>query len=91
MGKGKAALGAFEKFEGFQRVPDVYTYYFIIEAFSRRPDFNLAQFVCQKILHANRIPDDEKMGRILSWLCKGEKAKEAYVVYMEAIENKRQL
>lgn len=42
MGKGKAALGAFEKFEGFQRVPDVYTYYFIIEAFSRRPDFNLA-------------------------------------------------
>lgn len=41
--------------------------------------------MCQKMLHANRIPDDEKVGRILS----REKAKEAYVVYMEAIENKR--
>lgn len=89
LGKGKAALGAFEKFEGFQCVPDADTYYFTIEALSRRSDFDLAWSVCQKMLDAQRIPNGEKIGRILSWLCKGEKAKEAHTVYMAAIENKR--
>ncbi|CAI8597851.1 unnamed protein product [Vicia faba] len=89
LGKGKAALGVFENFEGFQCVPDADTYYFTIEGLSRRSDFDLAWSVCQKMLDARRIPDGEKIGRILSWLCKGEKAKEAHQVYMAAIENKR--
>ncbi|XP_058787230.1 small ribosomal subunit protein mS80 (rPPR6)-like [Vicia villosa] len=89
LGKGKAALGVFEKFEGFQCVPDADTYYFTIEGLSRRSDFDLAWSVCQKMLDAQRIPDGEKIARILSWLCKGEKAKEAHAVYMAAIENKR--
>jgi hypothetical protein len=41
------------------------------------------------MLDAQIIPDGEKIGRILSWLCKGEKAKEAHAVYTAAIENKR--
>ncbi|WJX65219.1 hypothetical protein P8452_49902 [Trifolium repens] len=89
LGKGKAALDAFEKFDLFRCVPDADSYYFTIRALSRRSDFDLACSVCQKMLDAQIIPDGEKIGRILSWLCKGEKAKEAHAVYTAAIENKR--
>ncbi|KAK2444352.1 pentatricopeptide repeat-containing protein, mitochondrial [Trifolium repens] len=89
LGKGKAALDVFEKFELFRCVPDADTYYFTIKALSRRSDFDLACSVCQKMLDALIIPDGEKVGKILSWLCKGEKAKEAHAVYTAAIENKR--
>jgi pentatricopeptide repeat protein len=89
LGKGKAALDVFENFELFRCVPDADTYYFTIKALSRRSDFDLACSVCQKMLDALIIPDGEKVGKILSWLCKGEKAKEAHAVYTAAIENKR--
>lgn len=88
LGKGKAALGVLEKFDGFQCVPDADSYYFTIEGLCRRLDFDLACSVCQKMLDAQRIPDGEKIGRMLSWLCKGEKVKEAHAVYMAAMENK---
>lgn len=89
LGKGKAALEAFEQFEAFQCVPDSDTYYFTIEALCRRRAFDWACSVCQKMLDAESLPDDEKVGNILSWLCKGKKAKEAHAVYMAAIEKKR--
>ncbi|XP_004502080.1 small ribosomal subunit protein mS80 (rPPR6) [Cicer arietinum] len=88
LGKGKAALEVFERFDVFQCVPDAESYYFTIEALCRRSDFDLACSVCEKMLDAQRIPDGEKVGRILSWLCKGEKVKEAHKVYMTAIDNK---
>ncbi|CAJ2659702.1 unnamed protein product [Trifolium pratense] len=81
LGKGKAALEAFEKFELFRSVADADTYYFTIEALCRRSEFDLACSVCQKMLDAQII--------LTSWLCKGEKAKEAHAVYTAAIENKR--
>ncbi|XP_045816035.1 pentatricopeptide repeat-containing protein At3g02650, mitochondrial [Trifolium pratense] len=89
LGKGKAALEAFEKFELFRCVPDADTYYYTIGVLSRRSDFDLACSVCQKMLDAQIIPGGEKIGGILSCLCKGEKAKEAHAVYTAAIENKK--
>ncbi|KAG4384892.1 hypothetical protein GLYMA_13G356700v4 [Glycine max] len=84
--KGKAALEVFDKFEAFHCVPDADTYYFTIEALCRRRAFDWACGVCQKMVDARTLPDAEKVGAILSWLCKGKKAKEAHGVYVVATE-----
>ncbi|KAJ1384140.1 Tetratricopeptide-like helical domain superfamily [Sesbania bispinosa] len=89
LGKGKAALEVFDKFEVFQCVPDSDTYYFTIEALCRRSAFDWACSVCQKMLDAKILPDGEKVGSILAWLCKGKKAKEAHAVYVAAIEERK--
>ncbi|XP_020237347.1 pentatricopeptide repeat-containing protein At3g02650, mitochondrial [Cajanus cajan] len=86
LGKGKAALEVFDKFEGFQCVPDADTYYYTIEALCRRHAFDWACGVCEKMLEAGTLPDGEKVGAVLSWLCKGKKAKEAHGVYVVAME-----
>ncbi|XP_061368436.1 small ribosomal subunit protein mS80 (rPPR6) [Gastrolobium bilobum] len=86
LGKGKAALEAFDKFEVFHCVPNEDTYYFTIEALCRRSAFDWAWTVCQKMLDAQSLPDGEKVGNMLCWFCKGKKAKEAHAVYMAAIE-----
>ena len=76
----------FDKFEVFHYVPDADTYYFTIEAICRRRVFNWACGVCQKMVHAQTFPGAEKVHAILSWLCKGKKAKEAHGVYVVATE-----
>lgn len=88
LAKGKAALEVFDKFEVFQCVPNADTYYFTIEALCRRSAFDWACSVVQKMLDAKYLPDGEKVGSILSHLCKGKKAKEAHAVYLAAIEKK---
>ncbi|TKY57016.1 Pentatricopeptide repeat-containing protein mitochondrial [Spatholobus suberectus] len=86
LGKGKAALEVFDKFEAFHCVPDADTYYFTIEALSWRRAFDWACGVCGKMVDAQTLPDGEKIGAILSWLCKGKKAKEAHGVHVAAME-----
>ncbi|KAL2316991.1 hypothetical protein Fmac_030867 [Flemingia macrophylla] len=86
LGKGKAALEVFDKFEAFRCVPDADTYYFTIEALCRRRAFDWACGVCGKMVEAEMLPDGEKVGAIVSWMCKGKKAKEAHGVYVAAIE-----
>ncbi|KAL2968191.1 hypothetical protein AAZX31_15G016800 [Glycine max] len=90
LGKGKAALEVFNKFEAFHCVPDADTYYFTIEALCRRRALDWACGVCQKMVDAQILPDGEKVGAILSWLCKGKKAKEAHGVYVVATEKGKQ-
>ncbi|CAO2837471.1 unnamed protein product [Amaranthus hypochondriacus] len=84
MGKGKAALEVFEKFEEFGCVPNVDTYYFTIEALCKRSFFDWATSVCQKMVDSGMIPDSDKVGEIISYYCKDYRAQEAYVVYLAA-------
>ncbi|KAF5741573.1 Pentatricopeptide repeat-containing protein putative isoform 2 [Tripterygium wilfordii] len=89
LGKGKAALEVFNKFEDFGCVPDEETHYFTIEALCKRSFFDWALPVCEKMLDAGALPDSEKVGNIISWFCKGGKAKNAYLVYMLAKEKNK--
>ncbi|KAJ7982503.1 putative Pentatricopeptide repeat-containing protein [Quillaja saponaria] len=86
LGKGKAALEVFNAFEELGCVPNVDTYYFTIEALCRRQFFDGAWSVCENMLDAGILPDGEQVGKIISWFCKGRKAKNAHVVYMLAKE-----
>nr|XP_027093008.1 pentatricopeptide repeat-containing protein At3g02650, mitochondrial-like [Coffea arabica] len=88
LGKGKAAFEVFNKFEDFGCVPDADTYYFTIDALCRRRIFDWACSVSEKMLNAGRLPDSEKVGKIVSHLCKGKKLKDAHAVYLWAKEGK---
>ncbi|KAI6684336.1 hypothetical protein NL676_030249 [Syzygium grande] len=86
LGKGKAALEVLDRFDEFRCVPDVMSYYFAVEALCRRSMNDLAWSVCERMLNAGRLPDGDKVGKIISWLCKGKKAECAYSVYLAAKE-----
>lgn len=88
LGKGKAAFEVFNKFGDYGCVANQETYYFTIEALSRRKIFDWAWSVCEKMIETGSLPDSEKVGKIISWFCKGGKAKEAHVVYTLAREKK---
>uniref|UniRef100_A0A5B7BX50 Pentacotripeptide-repeat region of PRORP domain-containing protein n=1 Tax=Davidia involucrata TaxID=16924 RepID=A0A5B7BX50_DAVIN len=89
LGKGKAGFEVFNKFGEFGCVPNAETYYFTIEALCRRSIFDWACSVCEKMLNAGDLPDGEKIGKIISYLCKGSKAKDAHMVYLWAKEKNR--
>jgi pentatricopeptide repeat protein len=91
LGKGKAGLEVFNKFGDFGCVPNVDTYYFTIEALSRRSMFDWAWSVCEKMLDEGCLPENEKVGKIISWFCKGNKAKDAHSVYLLAKEKNHTL
>ncbi|XP_030938525.1 pentatricopeptide repeat-containing protein At3g02650, mitochondrial-like [Quercus lobata] len=86
LGKGKASWEVFNKFGDFGCVPNVDTYYFTIEALSRRSMYDWAWSVCEKMLDEGSLPENEKVGKIISWLCKGRKVKDAHSVYLFAKE-----
>lgn len=88
LGKGKAAFEVFNKFGDYGCVANQETYYFTIEALSRRKIFDWAWSVCEKMIETGSLPDSEKVGKIISWFCKGGKAKEAHVVYTLVKEKK---
>ncbi|KAI4297714.1 hypothetical protein L6164_037590 [Bauhinia variegata] len=89
--KGKAALEVFNIFEELGCVPNVDTYYYTIEALCRRSCFDWAWSVCQKMLDAHCLPDGEKVGKIISGLCKGRRTGDAHAVYVAAMEKKQLL
>lgn len=91
LGKGKAAFDAFNSFEKLGCVPNADTYYFTIEALCRRSFFDWAWSVCQMMFDAQSLPDGEKVGKIISWFCKGRNAKAAHSVYVVAREKKQHL
>ncbi|XP_028766719.1 pentatricopeptide repeat-containing protein At3g02650, mitochondrial-like [Neltuma alba] len=89
LGKGKAAFDVFNSFGELGCVPNADTYYFTVEALCRRSFFGWAWSVCQKMLDANSLPTGgEKVGKIISWFCKGRNAKAAHTVYVAAREEK---
>lgn len=89
LGKGKAAFEVFNKFGDYGCVGNQETYYFTIEALSRRTIFDWAWSVCEKMIETGSLPDSEKVGKIISWFCKGCKANEAHVVYTLAKEKNK--
>ncbi|KAK8515644.1 hypothetical protein V6N13_139385 [Hibiscus sabdariffa] len=84
LGKGKAAIEVFDKFSDFRCVRNEETYYFTIEALCHRSFCDWAWSVCEKMLDAEILPDGERVGKIISWFCKGGKAKEAHAAYLSA-------
>nr|GMD52812.1 pentatricopeptide repeat-containing protein At3g02650, mitochondrial [Ipomoea batatas] len=86
--KGKAAYEVFNKFGDFGCEPNSDTYYFTIEAVSRRKIYDWASSVSEKMLGAQKLPDACRVGKIISILCKGNKARDAHLVYMAAKGNK---
>lgn len=89
LGKCKAALDVFNRFEEFGCVPNDETYYLAVESLCRRSFYDWAWLVCQKMLNTGALPDSEKIGKIIVLLCKGNKPKEAYLIYLAAKENDR--
>ncbi|XP_062082441.1 small ribosomal subunit protein mS80 (rPPR6) [Humulus lupulus] len=86
LGKAKAAMEIFNKFEDFYCEPNADTYYFTIDALCRRSFFDWALSISEKMIDAGKLPDAEKVGKIISWFCKGKKAKDAYLIYTLAKE-----
>ncbi|KAK9155202.1 hypothetical protein Sjap_002682 [Stephania japonica] len=86
LGKGKAALEVFDKFEEYGCEPNADSYYLTVEALCRRKIFDWAWPVCEKMLNAGKLPDGEKIGNIITSFCKGSKAKDAHLVYLMAKE-----
>lgn len=84
LGKGKAALEVFNKFEEFGCVPDADAYYFTIEALGNRSFYTWAWSVCEKMITANVTPDANRLGKIISYFSKGGMAKDAHMVYLYA-------
>lgn len=84
LGKGKACFEVFNNFEGFNCVPNEESFYFTIEALCRRSIFDWAVSVCETMVNAGKLPDSEKVGNIITCLCKGKKAKDAHAVYLFA-------
>ncbi|XVE60049.1 hypothetical protein DITRI_Ditri05aG0095700 [Diplodiscus trichospermus] len=91
LGKGKAAMEVFDKLGDFGCATDKETYYLTIEALCRRSFYDWAWSVCEKMLNEESLPDGEQMGKIISWFCKGGKAKDAHTVYLLAEEKNKQL
>ncbi|KAK6937993.1 Pentatricopeptide repeat [Dillenia turbinata] len=89
LGKGKAALEVFDKFESFRCNPDSDTFYYTLEALCRRSQYDWASTVCEKMVDAGTLPDCEKIGKIIVWLCKGYKAKDAHFLYLSAKEKNK--
>ncbi|KAJ7949493.1 Pentatricopeptide repeat-containing protein [Quillaja saponaria] len=89
LGKGKAALEVFNKFGELGSVLNVDTYYFTIEALCRRHFLYGAWSVFEKMLDAGSLADGEKVGKIISWFCKGRRGKDAHAVYMLAKEKNK--
>lgn len=86
LGKGKAAFEIFNKFGELGCAPNADTHYFTIEALSRRSIYDWASTVCEKMLNADMLPGAEKVGKIVSFLCKGNKSRDAHLVYLSAKE-----
>ncbi|XVF47444.1 hypothetical protein PTKIN_Ptkin03bG0109000 [Pterospermum kingtungense] len=84
-------MEVFDKVGDFGCVPNKETYYFTIEALCRRFIYDRAWSVCEKMLDGESFPDGEEVGKIISWFCKGGKAKDAHIVYLLAVEKNKQL
>lgn len=89
LGKGKAAVEVLDKFSEFGIVPNGDTYYFTMEALCRRCMFDFACSVCQRMIDAETLPDEGKVGKLISWFCKGEKSKDVHSLYTLAKERKQ--
>ncbi|KAL6511994.1 hypothetical protein OROGR_021591 [Orobanche gracilis] len=88
LGKGKAAFDVFNKFEEFGCHLNADTYYLTIEALCKRSFNNWASSACEKMLNADKLPSPDRVGKIISYLCRGGMPKDAHLVYIYAKDKK---
>ncbi|KAL7155829.1 hypothetical protein ABFS83_03G101900 [Erythranthe nasuta] len=88
LGKAKAAFDVLNKFEELGCVPNADTYYSTLEVLCKRSFYTWACSVCEKMLSADKLPDAERVGKIISSLCKGGMMKDAHLVYLYAKDKK---
>ncbi|KAK1315257.1 Pentatricopeptide repeat-containing protein [Acorus calamus] len=79
-----SSLEVFDKFDDFKCVPDGDSYYLTIGSLCSRSMFDSAWSICEKMLGLGVLPDGEKVAKIISWFCKGKRAKDAHLVYLMA-------
>ncbi|TVU36186.1 hypothetical protein EJB05_18107, partial [Eragrostis curvula] len=89
--KSKAALEVFAKFDEFGCTPDSDSYYLLIEAARKKSMFRSVCEICEKMVASGSFPHGEKVGKILTILCEGKKAKQAHAFYLAAKEKKIQI
>ncbi|XP_043704388.1 pentatricopeptide repeat-containing protein At3g02650, mitochondrial-like [Telopea speciosissima] len=89
LGKGKAGLEVFNKFEEFGCDPNADSYYFTINALCCRSFYDWAWSVCEEMLSTGNLPDSEKVGKTICCFCKGSRAKDAHLVYLMAKEKNK--
>uniref|UniRef100_A0A0D9V903 Pentacotripeptide-repeat region of PRORP domain-containing protein n=1 Tax=Leersia perrieri TaxID=77586 RepID=A0A0D9V903_9ORYZ len=89
--KSKAALEVFDKFGEFGCAPDGDSYYMVIQAAGRKSMVDAAWRVCEAMIGSGCFPDGEKVGGIVTFLCKKKKVKEAHSVYLAAKEKEVQI
>ena len=86
-GEGKIAMEVFEKFGDFGLVPTTESYYSTFEALCKCSMYDRAWSVCEKMIEAEKMPnDEERLKNIVNRLCKGKRAKDAYFIYTLAKE-----
>lgn len=88
LGKAKAAFDVFNKVEEFGCASNADTYFLTIEALCKRSFYSWAWSVCEKMLSADKLPDAARVGKIISYLCKGGMGKDAHLVYLYAKDKK---
>ncbi|KAF6164641.1 hypothetical protein GIB67_032869 [Kingdonia uniflora] len=84
LGKGKAALEVFNKFEEFGCELNTDSYCLTIEALFSRKLYDWAWTICEQMLNTGNWPDCKKIGNLISCFCDGGKAKDAHLVYLMA-------
>lgn len=84
-----AAYEVFGKFEEFGCVQDAGTFYYTIQALCKTLLFDDAASVSQKMVTMEMLPDDEKIGKLIQYLSKGKKSREAHSVYFLAKEKNK--
>nr|VVW58380.1 unnamed protein product [Nymphaea colorata] len=91
LGKARAALEVFNKFDdyGYDRDPD--TYYFTIDALCCRKMYDDAWLLCEEMLNLGKLPGGQKIGELIVYFCRGGRAKDAHLIYLVAKEKNIQL
>lgn len=89
LGKGKAAYEVYSKFEEFGFAPNEDTYFLTIEALCRRSFYKWSLSIVEKMMGSGLVPDKQRLGNVISWLCKGKMSKEAHSVYLFVKQNKK--
>lgn len=85
--KAKAGFEVFNRFEEFGCKANGDSYYLTIHALSKKRMLDTAWSVCEKMLNSGELPDAEKIGKVIAFFCKGKRAKDAYLIYLDAREN----
>ncbi|ERN20282.1 hypothetical protein AMTRI_Chr06g200910 [Amborella trichopoda] len=88
LGKAKAGLEVFKKFRDFGCGYNADSYFSTIELLCCRRMFDDAWSICEEMLNSGYLPSSAKLGKLMACFCKGERAKDAHLIYLMSKEKK---